>query len=117
MATCGGVENQPAKLELYKCESVAKAKTTKLLELSFCRVTRLHHQLTEDSKQSIVLTLDDGKWFSFYLESDAEFKKWSEYCLALYEIPNHPIPELPKVKFMKLGKCSDKILKKLKASK
>ena len=116
MATCGGIENQPAKLELYECERATKVKTTKLSELSFCRVAHLQHQLTEDSKQGIVLTLDDGKWFSFYPESNADFKRWSEYCHTLYRIPNCSIPELPKVKFMKLGKCSDKILKKLKAS-
>ena len=116
MATCGGIEDKPAKLKLFKCEGASKAKTTVLLEISFCRVKLVNYQLTEDSKQSIVLTLDDGKCFSFYPESDTDLKRWSECCLELCKIPNYSIPELPKITFMKLGKCSDKIVKKLKAS-
>lgn len=113
-ATCGGRENQPAKLELFKCDEDV-AKTTKLLEISFCKVTRVHYQPTEDKKQNIMLTIDDGREFSFYSESDAELKRWSHYCLALYRVPNYSIPEMPKIKSLKLGRCSDTVTRKLNA--
>lgn len=114
LATCGGIENQPAKLELFKCEE--DAAKTKLLELSFSKVKQVDHQLTEDVKQSIVLTLDDGRQISFYPEFDTEFKKWSEYCITLQRIPNHSIPVLPEAKSVKLDKCSDTDTTKLHAS-
>ena len=113
LATCGGIENQPVKLELLKCEDIA-AKA-KLLEISFCKVTRIHHQLIEDNKQSVVLTINDGRQFSFYSELDTELKRWSKYCLTLQKIPNYSIPELPETKSLKLGKCSDTDKRRLNA--
>lgn len=118
LATCGGIENQPAKIELFKCEEdVAKFK--KLETVSFSKVFCVHHQRTADMKEIIVLTLDNGRQFSFYPESDTtEIKTWSKYCLELYRIPNHSIPELPnskKIKSMKLGKCNEEVTKKLNA--
>ena len=117
MATCGGIENQPAKLELFKCDegTAAKANTTKLLEISFCKVTRIHHQLTEDNKQSIVLTINDGRQFSFYSELDTELKSWTKYCLTLQKISNYSIPDLPETKSLKFGKCSDTVKRSLNA--
>lgn len=115
LASCGGVENQPAKLELFKYDNaVAKVK---IMEFSFCKVTRVHLQKTaEHIKQRIALVLDDGRQFSFCTESDAELERWLECCIVLYRIPNYSIPELPKTKSLKLeGKCSDSVAKRLNA--
>ena len=109
MAICGGIENQPAKLELFKCDQ--GVATVKITELSFCKVTCVYLQQTAEhikQLQSITLILDDGRQFSFYTESDAELKRWLECCIVLYRIPNYSVPELPKIKSLKLvGKCND----------
>lgn len=112
MAICGGTDSQPAKLVLLKCDAEAKIIT----ELSFSKVQRVHHQLTEDMKQTVILTLDDDRRFSFYPESDSDFESWSVYCTELWRIPNYSIPQSPKIKkSMKLGKCSDKDTRRLNA--
>lgn len=115
MATCGGIENQPAKLKLFECDGNGHAaKTIKQFEVSFSKVVRIRQHHT--SKQSIVLTLDDNRQFSFYPELDTEFEKWFKYCLVLQKIPNYSIPKLPKIKSMKLGRCSDTDTRRLHAS-
>lgn len=114
-AKCGGMEDQPAKLELFKYNKDVLTKA-KIFELSFCKVVRVQHQLMEDGKQSIVLTTNDRRQFSFYTELDEELKKWLKYCVTLQSIPNYSIPQLPpKVKPGNLGKCSDTVTTRLNA--
>jgi len=97
------VENEPAKLHLFKDAESAVKGVSSLLEISFAKVD----YVKADPKENITIK-HEGKVFSFHADGKEEQKLWMEYCFLLNAIPNYSIPEDPKFTY------NDKFAKKLR---
>lgn len=94
-ACCGGLEDQPAKLELFEDAKAANKNKTKLAEIIFTKVKRIVNT-NDDNKRLIVIEMHESDGICFYADNETEHKKWVRYCGLLSTIPNYSIPEEPK---------------------
>lgn len=84
------MENEPAKLHLFKDADSAARGDASLLEISFAKVD----YVKADPKENITIK-HEGKVFCFQADSKQQ-KLWIKYCFLLNSIPNYSIPEEPK---------------------
>ena len=93
-AKSGGIEHEPARLELYSDVNYMCL----YCEILFTNIKNI--EFKEDKDLQITITKKDGGDVTFHACSDEATKEWIQYCLLLYTLPRYPIAETPKQMFV-----------------
>lgn len=95
IAYCGGLEDQPAKLEVFE-DAANSVNGTSFINIDFTKVKRI----VNNDDDGIIIEMHESDGISFYSDNEIEHKKWVRICGLLATIPNYSIPEEPKYKLV-----------------
>ena len=80
---------------MYKDDKTAKEEGSVLQEILFTDVINVEF-VEMRQMQFVKILMVKGKSLSFYADSHASTEEWHKFCGLLFNIPNYPIPEIPK---------------------